>query len=109
MLEANPRLTPSQIKDILQRTATPLSSYYSHEVGAGMLNAHAAVLEAAFPQRRIGMWRSTLDRGQVRFVNDPLRHQGVHPLRRRVPDQGWSIVFTVPSAPGVVSSAARRT
>lgn len=73
MLEANPRLTPSQIKDILQRTATPLSSYYGHEVGAGMLNAHAAVLEAAFPQRRIGMWRSTLDRGQVRFVNDPLR------------------------------------
>ncbi|HEY0321825.1 MAG TPA: S8 family serine peptidase [Pyrinomonadaceae bacterium] len=73
MLEANPRLTPAQIKDILQRTATPLPSYYGHEVGAGMLNAHAAVLEAAFPQRRIGAWRSTLDRGQVRFVNDPMQ------------------------------------
>ncbi|HYO92508.1 MAG TPA: S8 family serine peptidase, partial [Pyrinomonadaceae bacterium] len=70
MLEANPRLTPAQIKDILQRTATPLPAYYGHEVGAGMLNAHAAVIEAAFPQRRIGTWRSTLDRGQVRFVND---------------------------------------
>jgi serine protease AprX len=73
MLEANPRLTPAQIKDILQRTATPLPAYYGHEVGAGMLNAHAAVLEAAFPQRRIGTWRSTLDRGQVRFINDPLQ------------------------------------
>ncbi|MCA1557938.1 MAG: S8 family serine peptidase [Acidobacteria bacterium] len=73
MLEANPRLTPAQIKDILQRTATPLPGYYTHEVGAGMLNAHAAVLEAAFPQRRIGTWRSTLDRGQVRFVNNPLQ------------------------------------
>jgi serine protease AprX len=73
MLEANPRLSPAQIKDILQRTATPMPAYYSHEVGAGMLNAHAAVLEAAFPQRRIGAWRSTLERGQVRFVNDPIQ------------------------------------
>lgn len=73
MLEANPRLTPAQIKDILQRTATPLPAYYAHEVGAGMLNVHAAVIEAAFPQRRIGTWRSTLDRGQVRFINDPLQ------------------------------------
>ncbi|HEX8745583.1 MAG TPA: S8 family serine peptidase [Pyrinomonadaceae bacterium] len=71
MLEANPRLTPAEIKDILQRTATPLPAYYGHEVGAGMLNTHAAVIEAAFPQRRIGTWRSTLDRGQVRFINDP--------------------------------------
>jgi serine protease AprX len=72
MLEANPNLTPAQVRDILQRTATPLAPYYQHEVGAGMLNAHAAVLQAAFPDRRIGSWRSTLDRGQVSFANDPL-------------------------------------
>jgi serine protease AprX len=76
MLEANPRLTPAEVRDILQRTATPLAPYYSHEVGAGMLNAHAAVVEAAFPARRFGMWRATLDRGQVRFVNDPARQFG---------------------------------
>jgi hypothetical protein len=35
-----------------------------------MLNIHAAVLEAAFPARRMGTWRATLDRGQVTFVND---------------------------------------
>lgn len=73
MLEANPSLTPAQVRDILQRTATPLPPYYRHEAGAGMLNAHAAVLAAAFPERLIGAWRATLDRGQVRFVNDPLR------------------------------------
>ncbi|HEV8368410.1 MAG TPA: S8 family serine peptidase [Pyrinomonadaceae bacterium] len=72
MLEANPNLTPSQVRDILQRTATPLAPYYQHEVGAGMLNAHAAVLQAAFPDRQIGSWRSTLDRGQVSFANNPL-------------------------------------
>jgi serine protease AprX len=70
MLETNPQLTPQQIRDILQRTATPLPGYYQHEVGAGMLNIHAAVLEAAFPARHMGAWRATLDRGQVTFVND---------------------------------------
>jgi serine protease AprX len=71
MLEANPQLSPAQIRDILQRTATPLPPYYPHEVGAGMLNAQAAVLEAAFPDRRFGQWRSTIDRGQVQFINAP--------------------------------------
>jgi serine protease AprX len=70
MLEANPSLTPRQVRDILQRTATALPAYFQHEVGAGMLNAHAAVLEAAFPSRRMGMYRATLDQGQVSFVND---------------------------------------
>ncbi|HJR06324.1 MAG TPA: S8 family serine peptidase [Pyrinomonadaceae bacterium] len=73
MLEANPRLTPSDVRDILQRTATPLASYYAHEVGAGLLNTHAAVLEAAFPARKLGNFRATLNRGQVRFISDPLQ------------------------------------
>jgi serine protease AprX len=69
MLEANPGLTPAQVRDILQRTATPLPPYYEYEVGAGMLNAPAAVLEAAFPQRRFGQWRGTAYQGQVQFIN----------------------------------------
>jgi serine protease AprX len=73
MLEANPRLTPAEVRDILQRTATPLASYYAHEVGAGMLNTHAAVLEAMFPERKLGSFRATLNRGQVRFLSDPLQ------------------------------------
>jgi serine protease AprX len=68
MLEANPQLTPAQIRDILQRTATPLPAYYIHEVGAGMLNAQAAVLEAAFPQRHFGSWRGTAYQNQVQFI-----------------------------------------
>ncbi len=73
MLEANPHLTPRQIRDILQRTATTLPNYFQHEVGAGMLNAHAAVLEAAFPSRRMGMYRATLDQGQVTFINEAMQ------------------------------------
>jgi serine protease AprX len=69
MLEANPQLSPAQIRDILQRTATPLPPYYSYEVGAGMLNAQAAVLEAAFPQRHFGQWRGPANQNQVLFTN----------------------------------------
>ncbi|HZS46310.1 MAG TPA: S8 family serine peptidase [Blastocatellia bacterium] len=71
MLEANPNLQPAQIRDILQNTATPLPNYYQHQVGAGMLNVYAATLEAAFPQRQFGLWRSVLDGTQ--FINDPLQ------------------------------------
>lgn len=76
MLEANPNLTPAQIRDILQRTATPLPPYYMFEVGAGMLNAQAAVLEAAYPQRRFGGWRGVAYDGQFNFISSTKTFQG---------------------------------
>jgi serine protease AprX len=92
MLEANPALTPAQVKDILQRTATPLAPYMAHETGAGLLNAHAAVLASAFPQRSLGRFRASLDRGQVRFVSDPAQVlEG-----RVVPGAGSEVGFNVP-------------
>jgi serine protease AprX len=78
MLEANPGLTPAEVKDILQRTATPLPPYYTYEAGTGMLNVHAAVLESEFPSRRIGTWRGTLDRHQVEFSSEaPTEFSGI--------------------------------
>ncbi len=68
MLEANPGLTPAAVKDIVSRTATPMPKYFYHEAGAGMLNTYAAVIEAAFPNRKMGDFRSTLSRNQVRFI-----------------------------------------
>ena len=76
MLEANPNLTPAQVRDILQRSATPLPPYYMYEVGAGMLNAQAAVLEAAFPQRHFGAWRGTAYQGQVAFTSSSQTFNG---------------------------------
>ncbi|HBB94754.1 MAG TPA: hypothetical protein DC054_05130 [Blastocatellia bacterium] len=76
MLEANPNLTPAQVRDILQRTAMPLPPYYMYEVGAGMLNAQAAVLEAAFPQRHFGAWRGTAYQGQVAFTSSSQTFNG---------------------------------
>ena len=43
MLEANPGLTPDQIKSALESTATPMPGYQPHEVGAGYVNAFEAV------------------------------------------------------------------
>lgn len=46
MLEANPDLTPLEIKRIIQETATNMPGYEKWEVGAGFVNAKAAVAGA---------------------------------------------------------------
>lgn len=73
MLEADPSLTTDEVKAIISRTATPLPKYFYHETGAGMLNTHAAVLQAAFPMRNIGIYRSTLSRNGISFHTSTLR------------------------------------
>ncbi len=46
MLEANPRLTPAEIRAILTVTATPLQGIPQSHQGAGLINASAAVQTA---------------------------------------------------------------
>lgn len=43
MLDANPGLTPAQIKEVLRATARPMPGYAEWEVGAGYVDALAAV------------------------------------------------------------------
>ncbi len=43
MLEADPTLSPDQVKEIIQHTATNMPGYEAWEVGAGYVNAYAAV------------------------------------------------------------------
>ena len=47
MLEANPNLTPAQVKDLLERTATNMTGRIFWEAGAGHVNAYEAVAAAA--------------------------------------------------------------
>lgn len=47
VLEANPDLDPLQLKELLQRTASNMSGRASWEVGAGHVDAYAALVEAA--------------------------------------------------------------
>jgi serine protease AprX len=44
MLEANPMLSPSEVKSILEQTATAMPDYAAWEVGAGYVNAYNAVV-----------------------------------------------------------------
>jgi serine protease AprX len=48
MLQANPALTPNQVKAILQYTAQPYPSYTPLTEGTGFLNAHGAVQLASW-------------------------------------------------------------
>src|SRR2546423_9511172 len=43
MLDADPTLSPDDVKQILQRTATRMPGYDEFEVGAGYINVYAAV------------------------------------------------------------------
>ena len=47
MLEANPNLSPAQVKDIIERTATNMTGRIYWEAGAGHINTYEAVAEAA--------------------------------------------------------------
>jgi serine protease AprX len=86
MLEVNPSLKPTEIKDILSRTATPTPKYFYHEAGAGMLNTYSAVLESAFPDRQMGVFRSVLSLNQTQFLTSTAQ------------------TFTTPVYPGSVTS-----
>ncbi len=46
LLEAKPSLSPAQVKELLQKTATNMPGRQSWEVGAGYVNAYAAVDQA---------------------------------------------------------------
>ena len=93
MLEANPNLSPAEIKDILSRTATPLPKYFYHEAGAGMLNTYAAVLDAAFANRNIGTFRSTLSRNTVKFTTT----SGQDFLQMVFPSAATNVSFNIPA------------
>lgn len=46
ILEANPQLSPDEVKSILKQTATNMPGHESWEVGSGYVNAYAAIARA---------------------------------------------------------------
>ena len=71
MLEANPGLTPDQIKTMLQETASPMLGYSNYEVGAGYLNTYAAVQMAALGTP-YGQFRAQLPSSNFNISHDPV-------------------------------------
>jgi serine protease AprX len=64
LLDANPSLSPLEVKQILQDTATNMPGYEDWEVGAGYVNAYAAV-DVAFNERDYG---HTLNKNQTFYA-----------------------------------------
>jgi serine protease AprX len=54
LLEANPALTPDQIKKTFEDTATPMAGYAKHQDGAGFLNVLAGLDAVKNPQKQYG-------------------------------------------------------
>ena len=71
MFEANPNLTAPQARSILQATATNMTGRDAWEVGAGHLNAYAAVATAAGLQNGFGSTVKTAP-GRTYFANQLL-------------------------------------
>src|SRR5437867_817858 len=72
MLETNSALTPADIKRILQETATPVVSRDRSEVGAGRLDAWAALTRARYATRPFGSYLpGWLDQRPYRIVHQP--------------------------------------
>jgi len=65
MLEANPLLSPAEVKSILEQTATNMPGYETWEVGAGYVNAYAAI-DQAFNDTSYG---ATLNSTQTFYSN----------------------------------------
>ena len=73
MLEADPTLTPAEIKQLLQISATPMPARDRGEVGTGYLDAWAALTKLLDPARPFGSFiPELLDRRRYELVFGPI-------------------------------------
>jgi serine protease AprX len=68
VLEANPNLLVDQLKEILEKTATPMPGYEPWEVGAGCINVAAAVDYAINPSKGYGSFTNTTFQFNAQFT-----------------------------------------
>jgi serine protease AprX len=71
MLDADPTLSPSDVKQILQQTATPMPGYEEFEVGSGYINAYAAVDKVFNRSRSYGAVNHPTFNAQLTIIPDP--------------------------------------
>lgn len=68
MLEANPSLSPGEIKNILQETATNIPNKEPREVGAGYVNTYALLQEENLLLSLPGLFMNGLHRHWQKIV-----------------------------------------
>lgn len=90
MLDADPTLTPDEIKQIIQETATRMPGYEDFEVGAGYLNAYAAVDKTFNRSKQFSSFQ------EVNF--------NLNFTEERQPQQNFNIDFNPAGTPGANSA-----
>ena len=93
MLDADPTLTPDEVKSIIQSTATPMPGREEWEVGAGFLNSYSCVDKAFNRSRQYGSYLNPT-------FNAQLAVSGPSP-------QPFSIPFNPSATPGAGSPNSR--
>ena len=72
LLQGNPALTPAEVKRLVQRSAVPILERTRSEIGAGGLDAWAALAAARFPGRAFGThYAGWLDARPYRIIHRP--------------------------------------
>ncbi|MDB6113151.1 MAG: peptidase [Lacunisphaera sp.] len=93
MLDANPALTPDQVKQIIVDTATVMPGYADWEVGAGYINAWAAVDKVFNPGKTYASLAKSSYNAQV--------------ATNKAPEESFIIEYSPTATPGPDSSNAR--
>lgn len=112
MLEANKDLNPLQVKEIIKATGTNMSGRDTWEVGAGHLNAFAAVAMSAGLRKDYGSTTlSTVDPGQPRaWKANEMVSPGGEPITKQVsfvPVRGQTASQAFKVEKGVIQVSAR--
>ena len=94
MLDADPNLTPDEIKSIITETATKMPGREEWEVGAGFINAYAAVDKVFNRSKNYGT------------LNNPAYNTGLE-VTILQPVTSFSIPFDPTATPGPTSTNAR--
>ncbi|GAC1397233.1 MAG: hypothetical protein NVSMB56_12230 [Pyrinomonadaceae bacterium] len=97
MLDADPTLTPDEVKDILVQTATQMPGFSEFEVGAGYVNVYAAVDKVFNRTRNYGTYSAPSD----------LRHYNAQFTISGPAAQNFHIDYSPAALPGAGSSNAR--
>ena len=104
MLEANPVLTPAQVKSILVATASRMPGYDEWEVGAGFVNALAAVDQARNLSTPYAVLGRTSWNTAVTITRDPTEAQQIDyaPTATPGPDSPNARAFNVDSGVSIL-------
>lgn len=97
MLDANPTLTPAQVKKILVDTATVMPGHDEWEVGAGYVNAWAAVDQAANSAKTYASLAKTEFLVDVTTTKSPTEQKQINysPSATPGPTSSNAVPFTV--------------